>query len=161
MKRQNIVLLSFFITSITLAQNGVVASGGDASGADGTVAYSVGQVAYTFASSGEGSINPGMQQPYFMIMVGTDESDITITPGVYPNPVKNSLTLRLADAQQIVEAMELSYYLYDIQGRLLREQKITSEVTIVSMEELVNDVYLICIKRNDSVIKTFKIFKSN
>jgi hypothetical protein len=57
--------ISFTLCSLGLvhAQESINASGGEATGSEGTVSYSVGQVFYsTFSDQGNGSISEGVQQ---------------------------------------------------------------------------------------------------
>lgn len=58
-----LLLLGFGITTAQ-AQQATTATGGNASGSGGPVAYSVGQVVYTTNTSSNGSVAQGVQQPY-------------------------------------------------------------------------------------------------
>ena len=64
-------ITTFFIAIITIVsfnqsfgQESVNSSGGTATGATGSVSYSVGQVFYTAQSSLGGSVSQGVQQAY-------------------------------------------------------------------------------------------------
>jgi hypothetical protein len=59
-------LLLFFISSSTMAQQGTVSTGGDATGAGGTMSYSVGLTDFQYYSSGHGSLSLGLQQTWIM-----------------------------------------------------------------------------------------------
>jgi len=143
------------------AQNAVLSSGGDASGTGGSVAYSVGQAAYTSYSGEVGSISLGVQQSYQVIMVGTDEPDISFSASIYPNPVNTSVYLKLEKQNPVIGMDNLSFGLYDINGKLLLQKEITADMTSLPMEHLTNAVYILRVIYNNSEIKTFKIFKTN
>ena len=58
-----VILLLIHLTGLQ-AQEAITASGGNASGSNGTVSYSVGQVAYTTISGVNGIVPIGVQQTY-------------------------------------------------------------------------------------------------
>ena len=59
------ICLLFLAGSQILAQQGNVAAGGDASGAGGSMSYSIGQTDYLFFASPAGSLQFGLQQIFF------------------------------------------------------------------------------------------------
>jgi hypothetical protein len=59
------ICLVFLAGSQILAQQGNVAAGGDASGAGGSMNYSIGQTDYLLFVSSTGSLQFGLQQPFF------------------------------------------------------------------------------------------------
>jgi hypothetical protein len=59
-----VCLLLTFLAAGVFAQQGNVAAGGDATGAGGSMSYSIGQVDYLYHSSDQGSLNFGLQQPF-------------------------------------------------------------------------------------------------
>lgn len=143
------------------AQNAVLPAGGDATGSSGSAAYSIGEVAYTKFDGETGSVSLGVQQPYVVIMVGTEESDINLFASLYPNPVQDFLNLELERHDTDLDFGDLSYRLYDTQGQLLLQQKIISTSTTLSLDHLAPAVYILKITREHSDIKSFKIFKTN
>ncbi len=68
-----ILILAIFSTAICMSQEAVTATGGEASGSNGTVSYTVGQVGYSVKTGGGGSVLEGVQQPYEIFIVGVDE----------------------------------------------------------------------------------------
>ena len=73
---------------------------------------------------------------------------------VYPNPTKDYLNL-------IVENIEngLFYQLFDIDGKMLKTEKINSTVTQIEMIDLRPSSYFIRVTKLDQVVKAFKIIK--
>ena len=102
-------------TGLAQAQESTNATGGDASGSGGTVAYSVGQVVYTTNTDASGTVNQGVQQPYEIFTVGIKETELNISLSVFPNPTADNLTLQISDYNN----EKLSYQLFDMQGKLL------------------------------------------
>ena len=90
-----IFLLSIALTEIK-AQQGTTATGGEASGAGGTLSYSVGQVSYTNITNSNGYINEGVQQPYEFFTVGiSTNNNITLSYSAYPNPTASTVNLKV------------------------------------------------------------------
>lgn len=153
-----IITFLFFVISIlnVNAQEAVTASGGDASGSGGSVSYSVGQVVYTTATGTTGSAAQGVQQPY-EISVSTaieNTEDITLITA-YPNPVNDVLKLRTG--KRNLETV--TYQLFDMKGKLLKEENVAAAETSIPMQSLSPSVYFLKVIEGDKEIKTFKIIK--
>ena len=137
------------------AQESVNATGGNASGSGGSASYSVGQVVYTSNTGTTGSVAQGVQQPYEISAVTSIEEakGINLLLTAYPNPTTDYLTLRIDE----FDFSNLSYQLYDMQGKLLRNEKITSNQTSIVMSNLVSATYFVKVVKGNKEIKTFKI----
>ncbi|MGB4204529.1 MAG: T9SS type A sorting domain-containing protein, partial [Bacteroidales bacterium] len=84
MKRiKHVTLLCFLIFSAVavIGQQGNVAAGGDASGAGGSMSYSIGQIDYLSYSSAQGSISLGLQQTWFLVPEILEIPSMTIIAG--------------------------------------------------------------------------------
>jgi hypothetical protein len=137
------------------AQNSVNTTGSEVKGTGGTVNYTVGQVAYTTIIGSNGSIAQGVQQSYeFSITVGLEETSINLELSVYPNPTANYLTLKVEETEN------LSYQLFDMQGKLIENKTVMDNSTILSMETLPTSSYFLKVSKNNNIIKTFKIIKN-
>lgn len=82
-KIKHTILLGFFLFfAITaLSQQGYVAAGGEASGAGGSMSYSIGQVEYLAYTSAQGSISLGLQQSWFIVPKILEIPAMTIITG--------------------------------------------------------------------------------
>lgn len=139
------------------AQQATPASGGNASGSGGSVAYSVGQVVYTTATGTTGSVAQGVQQPYeISIVLGVEENQISLNMQAYPNPTSNYLTLNIGD----FDSTNLSFQLFDITGKLIETNKITKSIETIRMENLSSGSYFLKVTRNNKEVKTFKLIKN-
>jgi hypothetical protein len=164
------IILIFILTcicSIPLrAQQTVASSGKEASGAGGSVSYTVGQISYTTISGTGGSVAQGVQQPYeISVITGLEEAkNITLEWSAYPNPTSNFLTLSLRGVgNPVLKVDNLSYRLYDMYGKLLEEKKIEDKETSIQMGSFMAATYILKIIQTNSVssreLKTFKIIK--
>jgi hypothetical protein len=148
-------LLSFSVNAQTSHQV-LSATGGDASGSGGSVAYSVGQIVYTTSTGTSGSVAQGVEQAYEISSVGIKETALNISLSVFPNPTSDFLTLKVQDYNN--EA--LSYNLLDEQGKLVLNEQITTQDTQIAMSTLARGAYFINVLQANKKIQTFKIIKN-
>ncbi len=146
----------FICLSGLKAQQVIPATGGSASGSDGTVSYTVGQVAYSNINATDGSVTEGVQQPWEISVVnGIDIVGIDLEISAFPNPTSNNLTLTVASGFQ-----GLSYQLYDMQGKNLQNKVIDDRNTSIDLERYAPAVYFLRVRNETNEIKTFKIIKN-
>jgi len=159
LKFSALLLLGLGLTGLQ-AQESVNATGGNASGSGGTVSYSVGQVVYTTNIGTNGSVAQGVQQPYeISVVTGLEEAKgINLTVSAYPNPTTDYLTLEV-DASTTLSIQSMAYQLYDMQGKLLQNEKITSNQASIVMSNLVPATYFVKVTESNKEVKTFKIIK--
>lgn len=157
LKLSAVLLLGLGLTGLQ-AQESVNATGGNASGSGGTVSYSVGQVVYTTNTGTNGSVEQGVQQPYEISVLTAIEQakGINLSVSAYPNPTTDFLTLRIDE----FEISNLSYQLYDMNGKLLQSKKITGNQTSIAMGNLVPANYFVKVIQGNKEVKTFKIIKN-
>jgi hypothetical protein len=161
MRKINVALVAFclfeFGTTVQ-AQNSIPASGGNASGSGGTVNYSVGQSVYTKYTGTNGSFAQGVQQPYEISFVTgiVEAKDISLEIEIYPNPATDFVKLKIGN----YEVKNLRYQLYDINGSLIKDNKVEGNETSISMQNLLPSVYFFKVTDNNKVIKIFKIIKN-
>ena len=159
LKLCTVLLLGFGLTGLH-AQEAIPASGGDASGSGGSVSYSVGQVVYTTNTGANGSAAQGVQQPYEISEVtGLEEAKgINLKYTAYPNPATDLLTLTVEN----YDSENLSYQLFDINGKLLESKKLAGNSNTITMANLAPATYFLKIYNDQKVkvLKTFTIIKN-
>ena len=126
LKLSALLLLVIGLTGLQ-AQEAIHATGGNASDSGGSVSYSVGQIMYQTHTGTSGSVAQGVQQPYEISIVTAikEAIEINLEVSVYPNPTTNYLTLEVKN----FELSTLNFQLYDMQGKLLQNEKITGNQT--------------------------------
>jgi hypothetical protein len=149
-----ILILCFGITTAK-AQQSTNSAGGNATGTGGTVSFSVGQINYTSNTGTGGSACQGVQQPYEIYAVTSvdDAKGLNINLLAFPNPTFDFLTLKIESAN----TQNLSYLLFDMNGKLLATQKLDGTETKIPMNNYAAANYFIKIIENNNSIKTFKI----
>ncbi|MBN1185059.1 MAG: T9SS type A sorting domain-containing protein [Bacteroidales bacterium] len=157
MKLKQIQLIGLLIAGLGLnglsAQETLPASGGYVSNNESSVSYTIGQVVYTT----NGNSIQGVQQPYEIFLVSTIEEarDISLRISVFPNPTIDFLTLKIIG----IGFKNLSFSIYDIQGKLLENKIIDAKSMTINMEQQSSGIYFLKVKSENEVIKTFKILK--
>lgn len=152
-----IVLSAVFVAPDLVAQQAVTSSGGEASGSGGSASYSTGQVSYATISGSGGTATLGVQQPYEISVLGTDDyHSISLNAIVYPNPTVSTVALRI----EMVGLSDFRYELYDLNGRLLDKSKVRTMETIISMDKFPAATYILKVYAGKSELKSFKILKN-
>lgn len=151
-----VLLLGLGLTGLQ-AQESILASGGNISGSGGPVSYSLGQVVYNTYTGINGLVAQGVQQSYeISVETGLEVAKgINLAVSVYPNPTSDFLTLSLDH----FELSNLSYKLFDLQGKLLETKKIEGNQTSIVMSNLVPATYFIKVMQGNTEVKAFKIIK--
>ena len=152
-----IIIFCFSITTAK-AQQSTNSAGGNASGTGGSVSYSIGQMNYTTNTGTSGSVCQGVQIPYEIYAVTSvdDAKDLNINLSAFPNPTFDNLTLKIEGTA----AKNLCYLLFDMNGKLLANQKLVEAETKIAMNNYAAATYFIKIIENNNTLKTFKIIKN-
>ena len=149
------IILFLLVFNFTFAQKSAVAAGGNATGTGGTASFSVGQISYKSPTGN--LISDGVQQPYEIQTLGkSDFEAIQLEMLVYPNPTDGELLLKIPD-----NGLEnLTYQLFDINGRNLISQNINQTETPISLKNCNKGVYFLAVFAQNKKIKNFKILKN-
>jgi hypothetical protein len=160
-KRIKISLFLFLFTGFAtgiVAQETVSVTGGEATGNDGTVSYTVGQVVYSTNSGTTGVVSEGVQQPFeiYVVTALDDVKQIDLSVMAYPNPTTHFLIL------EIKGGVQPKYWaaLYDFNGKMLMQKKITASKTEFATDNLVSATYFLKLTEGNREVKTFKIIKN-
>ncbi|MGN7756141.1 MULTISPECIES: T9SS type A sorting domain-containing protein [Chryseobacterium] len=159
MKRTSIhcffLILFTFSVSILSAQSAVLATGTNASGGNGSVSYSVGQIAYMYKGAGS-QVLEGVQQAYEITTLSASETT-TKQEGIllYPNPTRDYLYIDFSS----VPYKGSEYQLFDAQGKLIIKDVISQPKSELNLSSLPSAVYIIRINQNGENLKTFKVIK--
>lgn len=159
-KRLQLSALLLLVLGLTglQAQESVNASGGEAFGTGGSASYSVGQVFYRSNTGTNGSVTQGMQQPFeISIVTGLEEAQvINLSVSAYPNPTTDYLILKVENYSNL----SLSYLLFNMDGKLLENKKISGFETSIVMGNYIPSTYFLKVKANNKEVKIFKIIKN-
>jgi hypothetical protein len=151
--KQFILAFSFLPCSL-LAQNDVLAGGGNASSTSGSISYSVGQVVYAHESNAAGSIQLGVQQPYALAPTTVHEQWKELVVGLYPNPTRGQLLIEMPNFIPGITAS-----IFDMNGSLVERFLLQSAKTILSAEAWPPAQYIIQLSDASGNISEYKLIK--
>ena len=151
-----LLLLCLSICGIYDAQQAIIPAGNNAQSGAGSVSYSVGQIFYESQTSVSGKVNPGVQQPYEIFTLATNENAAQSNISVYPNPVKDFLTVDF-NTEKLDNS---SYQLFDASGKIIIQGNVKSAKSQISASSLATGMYILRITNAGKVVKTFKIIKN-
>lgn len=153
------ILFTLILVANTISQNAqesVVGTGENTSESNGSVSYSIGQIYYTSIETTSGSVTQGVQQPYeILTLSGAEITNIELRFSVYPNPTTSFVTLEILE----IELTQLSFTLFDLQGKLLFERKVAQTSTSIDLESYESGIYILNILDQNNLLKSFKIIK--
>lgn len=151
------LLLVSTLTRIT-AQEVVTTLGGNAIGSSGSVSYSVGQLFFNNLSSSTGTVSQGVQQPYEISTLGLENNNndnISQVIVIYPNPTTDFLILQFGN---VINA--LSYQIFDITGKLLKNEIVFDKENKIDMSSFIKATYFLKVLKYNQEVKVFKIIKN-
>lgn len=156
----NLILL-LFATSVTLAQNTVTTSGGNAEGIGGSATYTVGQIVYQYNSAiGGDNLSEGVQQAYEVSEILGIPTNIRLDISVFPNPAADYINLKFIDNTFYSRWPDgLTIEIMDIRGKLINRLKTRKATTRIDIKNLDEAAYFMNILSKRSIIKTFKFIK--
>ena len=162
MQKRTLFFVSFMmVLAIAVnAQSVIVPVGGDVQNSNGSMSYTVGQIAVETAVSNVGyvSVAEGVQQPYEIQTVGVNNyQQIVLNAKIYPNPTENLAQLELNGFE--IPDDGLKAYLYDGNGKLLQTLTITDDITSFQIGQYATGNYLLEVKSGNNSMKTFKIVR--
>lgn len=148
------IVLSMLAYFPCAAQDGFSTTGGDASGAGGSEAFSIGLVVFTEVTGPGGSASQGIEHAYEIFPVQVGEISTPLEFIVFPNPTTDELTL---STESVVD--ELYYQLSDQFGRILLSGRIDRRQTSLNAKGLAAGSYILNITRNGQPETYYKIIK--
>ena len=158
-KKLMFYFLSVYFIGITfiVAQNSVNASGGNLSGANGSVSYSVGQMVYMTNSGTNGSNAQGVQQPYEIseVLSSIDYSELISDLKIYPNPSTDHIKINFINLNNL----NLSLKIIDINGKVIKKEDYLQNETTIDVSSYSSNIYFLNIMNKDKLIKSFKLIK--
>ena len=166
-KYSTVVLLTIFFGSFAgFSQNSngdvmgnIITSGNNAEGSSGSVAYSIGQVFYTYVGESVYELAQGVQQneTATTLIVPTNVDPIAEIV-IFPNPTTDYVSINMTGV--VLDKTQSSYQLYDMQGRMLKQCSIKTQETQINVSDLSSAVYLLQVVVDNDHTKTFKIVKN-
>lgn len=138
-------------------QHNIISGGSTGSGSLGNSSFRIGQVFHITLTNKIASNSKKTQQALKISAFKNESlSDILLNVTIFPNPTSANVVLKIST----VPFDEFDFLLYDLSGRLIMNQKVKGNETIIRMDMLVDAMYLLKVNRNNREVQTFKIIKN-
>ncbi len=125
------------------AQQNTVSTGGNATGTNGSVSFTVGQIDYSNSEGTNGSTNEGVQQPFEFFNPDASLEELDWNAQLFPNPTNDQVVLSIETVPE-----NARYQLVDSKGKVISEGSVNSTETLIDMRELPTTVYHLQLTQN-------------
>lgn len=151
--KKKLLLFSLFPVSVLSAQDVISSQGDSYSNGSNTVDFTIGEPIIETVGDGTNDLTQGFHQT-LLIITNLEDYKNTFDVSIYPNPSSEYVGLN-------VEKFEnLSYHLYDINGKLLNNASLNNKSTKINMIDFAKGTYLLTlIDQENNKLKTYQIIK--
>ncbi|WP_026755819.1 T9SS type A sorting domain-containing protein [Sediminibacter sp. Hel_I_10] len=156
MKTTTLAACLLFATQLIYSQETIPASGGEATGSGGSSCYSVGQLVFVTNIGSGGTVSQGVQQSIELYTLSNPElKTVNLSAVIYPNPTSDYVMLAISD----LNLTDMSYALYDLQGREVAKGLTAHTNTEIGMQGMASGTYILKVNQDNNELKAFKIIK--
>lgn len=155
MKKYLLFSFTLFASFVIFGQE-VVSSAGETNVAQGyEVSWTIGEPVIETVSSGTNILTQGFHQSKLRVTAVNDIRPNNLEVNVYPNPTQEFIIILLNEVTE-----NTGFELYNMSGEILKEKKIYSLETSVSLKNYTSGSYLLkLISNKNQPLQTFKIVK--
>ncbi len=152
---KNIFVLSLLLTTLSaIAQEVVVTQGDSYSNASANIDFSIGEVIINTGTDGTNDLTQGFHQTNWNF-VGLEDHVPDYEANIFPNPTSELLNIKTADFKGV------TYSLYDGMGKLVLENKLSSQQTSIQVSHLATGSYSLVLADKNHKLKTFQLIKTH
>ena len=149
-----ITLLALSSALKTTAQEVVATQGDSYSNTTANIDFTIGEVIIDTGSDGNNYITQGFHQSSWNF-TGLEDYAPNYEVSIFPNPTSEILNIKTSVFENV------TYTLYDAQGKLILQDKLSSEQTPIKVSQLAPGNYSITLTNEIQNLKTFKLVKSH
>ena len=154
MKKQIFLFATFFAAFSASAQEVVSSQGETYSNANGSIDFTVGEVIINTGSNGTNDLTQGFHQTNWNFL-GLEDFAPDYQATIFPNPTQDVLNIKTSVFENV------SYTLYDAQGKLVMQNILSAEQTPIQVSQLAPGAYSLTLNNETQNLKTFKLVKSH
>lgn len=156
---KNYLLLILVLTtsvSVKAQQAEVIATSGDFyENSSGSLSWTLGEVVIETLSETNFILTQGFQQSKLTVTAINDLQTSGIELSVYPNPTNSFLLIEVKTDKQ----RDLLLSLFDLNGKLILQKKITGSKQTVNMQNYKPATYILKVTEGNKEIRTYQIVK--
>ncbi|HZL10906.1 MAG TPA: T9SS type A sorting domain-containing protein [Prolixibacteraceae bacterium] len=162
MKKIPLILIMVFGCSIVYSQNlkpDVISTAGSFyTNGNNSVSWTIGECFTATFPNATNTLTQGFQQGIYDIETAIDNTENLIKINLFPNPTADFVNLEI----QLQNKKDYFFQLSDMDGTCLKNGKITSEKSEISLSGFSNSTYILNVFTTDhKLLKSFKIIKIN
>lgn len=149
------ILLPLSCLGQSTEQNVISSSGNQYNNGAVQLSYTIGEPVIETVSNSSNALTQGFHQTSWNFL-GVENLNADLFVTVYPNPVGDALTVKTEQYDN------LSYQLFDENGRMIVEGKLLNNETLLNTSNLIPATYSLKILNNQlEMVKLFKLLKSH
>jgi hypothetical protein len=154
MIKNTLLFLTLLTTLCTTAQAVVSTQGDSYSNASANIDFTIGEVVINTGTDGTNDLTQGFHQTNWNF-VGLEDHAPSYEATIFPNPTSEVLNIRTSTFENV------TYTLYDAQGKLVMQDILSSEQTPIQVGQLAPGNYSIFLNNETQNLKTFKLVKTH
>ena len=152
---KNTLLFFSLLTSVCVSAQEVVATQGDSyTNSSGSIDFTVGELIINTGTDGANDLTQGFHQTNWNF-VSIDDHVPSYEAIIFPNPTSAILNIRTGSFENV------TYTLYDAQGKLVLQDKLSSVQTPIQVSQLAPGSYSLTLNNETQNLKTFKLVKTH
>lgn len=149
-----ITLLALSSTLATTAQEIVATQGDSYSNTNMQIDFTIGEIIINTESDGVNTLTQGFHQTNWNF-VGLEDHAPGYEATIFPNPTSDILNIRTSTFENV------TYTLYDAQGKLILQGRLTQVQTPIRVGQLATGKYSLILDSKNQKLKTFKLVKTH
>ena len=152
---KNTLVLSMLLATTTATAQEVVSTQGDSySNGTANIDFTIGEVVINTGTDGTNDITQGFHQTNWNFL-GVEDHAPSYEATIFPNPTSEVLNIRTSTFENV------TYSLYDAQGKLVLQDKLSAEQTKIPVSNLATGSYSLILNNETQNLKTFKVIKTH
>jgi len=134
------------------AQEVVSTQGDSYTNSSGSIDFTLGEVVINTGTDGSNDLTQGFHQTNWNF-VSIEDHVPSYEAIIFPNPTSEILTIRTSTFENV------TYALYDAQGKLVIQDKLSSVQTPIQVSQLAPGAYSLILNNDAQNLKTFQLIK--
>lgn len=152
---KTLITAGFVLLGLGLHAQEVVSTQGDSySNTSGSIDFTIGEVIISTGTDGTNNLTQGFHQTNWNF-VGLEDHTPSYQATIFPNPTSDILNIQTSTFDNV------TYTLYDAQGKLVIEDQLSAEQTPIQVSQLAPGNYSLTLNNATQTLKTFKLVKLN
>ena len=149
-----VTLIALTSTLTTTAQEVIATQGDSYSNTSTQIDFTIGELLISTGTDGINDITQGFHQTNWNF-VGLEDHAPGYQATIFPNPTSEVLNITTSTFENV------TYTLYDTQGKLILQDKLSSEQTSIRVGQLATGKYSLILDSKNQKLKTFKLVKTH